>query len=1001
MIKLNKLNKFYYKGKSNEIHVINDINLELPQKGIVAIFGKSGCGKTTLLNVIGGLDKVNDGQILINEVDISKNTDVIRNKNIGYIFQNYNLNKQENCYDNVADALRLCGMTDENEIEKRVMAALRNVDMEKYRYRNPDTLSGGQMQRIAIARAIVKNPLIILADEPTGNLDEHNTIMIMDLLREISENHLVILVTHEADLVGLYCDKIVELKDGKVVNISDNNISTKHIARDKNDIYLGELNKTTNTSEYLNLEYYGEELNKPLDIKVVNKDGKIYLQVNTPRVQIIDEASEVKLKDGSFEETKEEIKEYKKMEEIPEFTGKKYGKLFNAKSSIKSGYQANFTKKKKGNKLLRFVLIFFAFVLTIVTARFGVAFRDIIKANEAYNNNVFYLFVPNLSTGEKIENSLNEDAGIDYIRYINNSEYGTLKTFNFVSGNFETFQDSYYSSGISCQAVLFGTKLLGDKKVLAGRINNLADNEMVITSAVADELIGESTVGYITKYRDLLGLVSKENYYYDYYMPAGNNSFKIVGVVESNEKAAYVTDYTITEQMLSYSSKLSVTSQNDYNVEVPEGNLIVIVNYEDIYASDKTPVVNEKILIHGKEYNVLKVYRNYNNYEDYVVRNGYGLLNLESYIDDIILDDSTLVKNSIEYYQKYEECLETEYVNWLNYYYVYVDNYIKDISFFSSYNYDMKSWLYTTKGFDIFKYYFMNTNEGEDGSLYFIAEKYKEINGVYPTYSELFEDYTYEYDYYSQIKNIENQYSDEYYSTMNQKYYGYNSIDYVMNSNDYASLSTSMGETDSRLTYSIFYSGTAYDQYEGYFALIHSTDIEKTTKYLNDNFSDIEIQNYYYEDTIKPITTPEDVYSNNLNASKVQIRTNLITLIIIIAILCVCMYFIMRAALMTRIHEIGIYRAIGVSKKNLLFRFLIESIVLATLTIFIGYLFASGVIYFWFSRSLLMKDIFYYPLWLALGTLILLYGVSGLCGIIPVFALVQRTPSAILSKYDI
>ena len=112
MIRIQGLHKFFNKGRSNEIHVINDISLDLPEKGMVAIFGKSGCGKTTLLNVIGGLDKYAEGTLTIENQSIRENTDVIRNKYIGYIFQNYNLNKAESCFDNVADALRLCGMID-------------------------------------------------------------------------------------------------------------------------------------------------------------------------------------------------------------------------------------------------------------------------------------------------------------------------------------------------------------------------------------------------------------------------------------------------------------------------------------------------------------------------------------------------------------------------------------------------------------------------------------------------------------------------------------------------------------------------------------------------------------------------------------------------------------------------------------------------------------------------------------------------------------------------
>ena len=120
MIRLNHADKYYNRGGSNELHVMNDISLELPETGMIAVFGPSGCGKTTLLNAIGGLDKLTSGEITVFGDDISKNTDYIRNKYIGYIFQNYNLSKNETVAENVADALKLCGMSDEKEISERV-----------------------------------------------------------------------------------------------------------------------------------------------------------------------------------------------------------------------------------------------------------------------------------------------------------------------------------------------------------------------------------------------------------------------------------------------------------------------------------------------------------------------------------------------------------------------------------------------------------------------------------------------------------------------------------------------------------------------------------------------------------------------------------------------------------------------------------------------------------------------------------------------------------------
>ena len=154
-VRITNAHKYYNKGKSNQLHVMDNVNLELPEQGLVAIFGRSGCGKTTLLNTVGGLDKIASGSIELFGQNIKEDTDTLRNKYVGYIFQNYNLSLTDTVYENVAAALRLCGLTDETDISERVMAALSNVDMAKYRDRTPDSLSGGQQQRVAIARAIV------------------------------------------------------------------------------------------------------------------------------------------------------------------------------------------------------------------------------------------------------------------------------------------------------------------------------------------------------------------------------------------------------------------------------------------------------------------------------------------------------------------------------------------------------------------------------------------------------------------------------------------------------------------------------------------------------------------------------------------------------------------------------------------------------------------------------------------------------------------------------
>lgn len=233
MIKITNINKFYNKGKSTEIHVLNNISLELPDTSLVTILGKSGSGKSTLLNVIGLLDKANGTINYNDELEINKYSsskiDQYRNNNIGYIFQNYSLLPDLTVYENLIYALDLIGITEEDEVNNRIDKALDLVNMKHYKKRNVLALSGGQQQRIAIARAIVKGSKVLIADEPTGNLDTSNTSDVMDILKSISKTCLVILVTHDNSIATTYSDRIINLKDGCVVSdeLNNSNVEVK------------------------------------------------------------------------------------------------------------------------------------------------------------------------------------------------------------------------------------------------------------------------------------------------------------------------------------------------------------------------------------------------------------------------------------------------------------------------------------------------------------------------------------------------------------------------------------------------------------------------------------------------------------------------------------------------------------------------------------------------------------------------------------------------------
>ena len=216
-IKVENIVKTFNRHSRNANKVLKGVSFELPEKGLTCIFGKSGSGKTTLLNIIGGLEKADSGKVYIDGECTSGKTDRIRNAKIGFIFQNYYLEKGYTIAEILRNQMMIAGFKDEKEIARRTEEALKLVDMERFKNKLGDALSGGQQQRVAIARAIVKGSDVILADEPTGNLDAENTMKVMDILKEISKTQLVVIVTHEVSLIKKYADSHIKIVDGELV----------------------------------------------------------------------------------------------------------------------------------------------------------------------------------------------------------------------------------------------------------------------------------------------------------------------------------------------------------------------------------------------------------------------------------------------------------------------------------------------------------------------------------------------------------------------------------------------------------------------------------------------------------------------------------------------------------------------------------------------------------------------------------------------------------------
>ena len=223
MLELKNISKDYLAG-DNTVHALKNISLNFRKSDFVSILGPSGCGKTTMLNIIGGLDHYSNGDLIINNRSTKdykdRDWDSYRNHSVGFVFQSYNLIPHQTVLQNVELALSLSGVS-ESERKKRAVEALNQVGLGNQLSKKPGEMSGGQMQRVAIARAIVNNPDIILADEPTGALDTETSVQVMDILKEISKEKLVIMVTHNPELAEKYSTRIIRMLDGEITDDSN------------------------------------------------------------------------------------------------------------------------------------------------------------------------------------------------------------------------------------------------------------------------------------------------------------------------------------------------------------------------------------------------------------------------------------------------------------------------------------------------------------------------------------------------------------------------------------------------------------------------------------------------------------------------------------------------------------------------------------------------------------------------------------------------------------
>ena len=285
MLKVENLTKIYKTKKGADVHALDGVTLQFPETGMVFLLGKSGSGKSTLLNVCGGIDAPTSGEIIVkgrSSKDFSQaDFDSYRNTFIGFIFQEYNILNEFSVEDNIALALELQGKSKD---KKAIKALLEEVDLQGFAKRKPNTLSGGQKQRIAIARALIKSPEIIMADEPTGALDSNTGKQVLETLKKLSKNKLVIIVSHDREFAELYGDRIIELKDGKVISdVTKGTVGEESISENINtigDVLCIKNGSSLTDNEFEKIKAFLKKSKTDIIIAQDEKDVKNFKKIN-------------------------------------------------------------------------------------------------------------------------------------------------------------------------------------------------------------------------------------------------------------------------------------------------------------------------------------------------------------------------------------------------------------------------------------------------------------------------------------------------------------------------------------------------------------------------------------------------------------------------------------------------------------------------------------------------------------------------------------------------
>ena len=899
MIKIEHLNKYYNKGKSNEIHVINDTNLELPNIGLITFLGESGSGKTTLLNVIGGLDKAT-GTIEYDDIKFDKyqmnKIDKYRNEHIGYVFQNYNLINDISVYDNLKIALEAIDIIDKQEVDKRIEYALKAVGLYKYKKKQADNLSGGQMQRVSIARALIKNSKIIIADEPTGNLDSENTIEIMNILKKISEKSLVLLVTHDKNIAEFYSNQIIEIKDGKIINIrnTDNNASLNNKS---NKIYLKDLKEVSNKDNNLSYKIYSNNKIEDLELTIVEENNQIYLKSNK-KIKLLENTS-YQLVDEHYQEIKKDNIENSFDYDTSWYNDKKEKNVIKRiLNQIKQAFK-NYFQTRKLAKFFHLAFILIGVALAFLNMTYSI-YTYIDTSNISYDYDVYGVFDTRRKyddirpSDEKYNEKILNGFKNNLIDDIYNTSCGCLFKFKF---------NSFKEEEISFDSYELNTKLLKGYDLIGNE--STSQNEIILGKNLADYLITNLNDKSI-KYESLFGKTITVNSMH------GNEEKNIVGISYKDSFAFYNNPSVDDSFGFVYFDNSSILG-HDYGY------------YE--YEKDKYDIVYGNDLSNGENQYILKI-------DNDVSSDFYQ--NIFEMNKTLIIekDKQKLSYNLVGLFKEKDNYKTTNYI-------------LNDLITLKLSENDYDAYINNKANYKIV--------DGRDISSH--------LEGLVSCYSDM--------KIGSVIDNITIVGKYNLNANLNEKYNNKVVTNILL---DNSTFNYVYNFKEGKPNYGMFITYTNKDTNQ-YF---------KEDNYILENVFDLEV-----------------IHIKKLN----QIPRNIIfpIMIVLASLVVVYTFFAMKSKVANEINIIGVYREIGFSKSSLIKKYSIDTSVLTFFTSFVGYFLVTVCCSIFASIAkiygLNIINVLLYPsTYIILVSLLILNLIFGL---LPIQLLMSKTPSEIISKYDI